>query len=100
MEVLRACVILHNMCVDHRRNHYEVPLYANAVSAISTQFVSETSIAFQWENIASVPTGAPAGTWAAMATRRREESTDTREHRDLRLDLIEHCCLFPTVWIL
>jgi hypothetical protein len=90
MEVLRACVILHNICVEHRWDHYEVPLYANAVSTISTQFVSETPVTFQWENMALVPTGAPAGTWAAMAARRREDSTGTDEHHALRLDLIEH----------
>jgi hypothetical protein len=52
-------------------------MYANAVAAISSQFVLETPVTFQWENIASIPAGAPAGTWAAMAARRREESTDT-----------------------
>jgi ABC-type sulfate/molybdate transport systems ATPase subunit len=46
MEVLRACVILHNMCVEPRQDHYEVPFYANAVSAISTQFVAETPVTF------------------------------------------------------
>jgi hypothetical protein len=90
MEVLLACVNLHNMCVEHRRDHYEVPMYANAVSATSSQFVFETPVTFQWENIASIPAGAPASTWAAMAARRREESTDTLEHDALRLDLIEH----------
>jgi Plant transposon protein len=90
MEVLRACIILHNMYVEHRRDHYEVPMYANAVSAVSSQFASDTPVTFQWENMVSVPADAPAGTWAAMAASRREESTDSLEHETLRLDLIEY----------
>jgi hypothetical protein len=92
-----ACICQFAHYVRGARDPYEVPLYANAVSAISTQFVSETPVTFQWENIASVPAGAPVSTWAAMAARRRVESTDTREHHALRLDVIEH--LWARRWL-
>jgi hypothetical protein len=79
---------MRNMCVEHQRDDYKIPMYANAVSAVSIQFGSETPVTFQLENMASIPVDAPTGTWAAMAASRREELTDSLERDALRLDLI------------
>jgi hypothetical protein len=40
MEVLRACVILHNMCVEHRRDHYEFP----PTGSLRSPYVCEGSL--------------------------------------------------------
>jgi Plant transposon protein len=93
MDLLRACVVLHNMCVEHRRDNYDTPTYSNAVLGgphAASQFAPEKTIVFQWENRASVPADAAAGTWSAMAASRRVESMDMAEHEALRLDLVDH----------
>ncbi|CDF39906.1 unnamed protein product [Chondrus crispus] len=94
MDVLRACVVLHNMYCEARRDNYNVPLYARATSSepfiSAVQFAPDADVDFRWENSASVSNLAPAGTWAALAAARRAESESEVAHFELRYDLEQH----------
>jgi Plant transposon protein len=94
MNVLRACIILHNLCVEWRRDSYNVPLYGRALAEdvrSGLQFGPQRDFEFIWESSDAINnSGVPLGAWAAMAATRREQSIDEVEHFLLRGDLIEH----------
>ncbi|CDF34559.1 unnamed protein product [Chondrus crispus] len=94
MIMLPACILLHNMNREARRDGYDVPLYERAVSGgdlhKAVQFAPNKQVYFQWETSS---TAAP-GTWAALASQRQMESEDGIKCDELRYDLIQHIWLW------
>jgi Plant transposon protein len=94
MNSLRACIMLYNICVERRRDTYNVPLYERALAEdmqSELQFGPQHDVEFIWESSdATKICGTPLGAWAAMAAARREQSIDELEHFLLKCDLEEH----------
>ncbi|CDF32185.1 unnamed protein product [Chondrus crispus] len=94
MDILRTCVILHNMNREARRDNYNVNLYARATSGepfvSARQFAPDAEVNFKWENADSISPTAVLGTWGALAARRRLESDNSVAYDQLRVDLVEH----------
>lgn len=85
MLVLRACILLHNMCVEHRCDDYASTVYQRPCDDNTAElFGNSTPTVFQWTSSDAVPIGAPAGTWGAMAKNRHRESEDVVEHSKLK----------------
>ena len=61
MTMLQACIVLHNMNREARRDGYHVPLYERAVSGgdlhKSVQFSPDKQVHFQWETSATAAPG-------------------------------------------
>ena len=91
--VMKACVVLHNMIVEERRDSY-----CGSMSAL--QFTAEAQemfapgTAFVWETMEATEQlhgGAlPDGMWASMTASREGRITSPVDHHSLKLDLIAH----------
>lgn len=93
MAVLRACVILHNMCVEARRDGYVLQMFATALDGEGEKQFGPGSVTyFRWQSKSTLPANASVGTWATTVFRRQADSVTEVEHRRLKLDLIDHIC--------
>lgn len=92
--VMRACIIMHNMVVESRRDDYESGHY-NA-SAFFEFGISANLAAFQWQDQQSLGlVGSAVGTtalsaWANTVEERLNEFTSRTGHSALRQSLIRH----------
>jgi hypothetical protein len=81
---LRACIIIHNVFLEWRRDSYSVPPYGRALAEAvrsGLQFGPERDFEFLWESSDAINnSGVPLGACAAMAATRREQSIDEVEH--------------------
>lgn len=97
LDTMKACVILHNMIVEMRRDDYASELWTLSVSAIGRRAVIDgdgNEIPFQWSTSPSTITDLNSSgimsSWASQVAKRETEITDELEHFTLKADLIEH----------
>lgn len=91
--VMKACIIIHNMAVEHRRDAYDsgmgsLGLFEDARAT----FGSTPSFAWQSETaMTQLHNGSlPNGTWATIVDARESRVTSSVEHFSLKRDLIDH----------
>lgn len=87
MDFLRACTLLHNICVEARRDRYASQIFVRAMSdTTATQFGATSQQPCNWQSRDDLPANFPAGTWAVMVNSRHMESVDDIEHREPKVD--------------
>lgn len=89
--LVKACVIMHNMVVEARRNTYDSGM-SSLVESEDTfvQAVRKEDITF--EEAATMPSmaGGVFYSWAERVASRRNEVKSLYAHTSLKMDLIEH----------
>jgi hypothetical protein len=91
--IMKACIILHNMCVEARRDDYKSGLYDEASSSVFG-LTAETTV-FQWQDETSMGfniAGTPVGAWANQVGARLSQITSRVGHFSLMGDLVKHVC--------
>lgn len=93
MNVLKACIILHNMIVEARRGSYECNMAALQQTEDAQRFFNN-GVQFKWNSKSvkksSLQTAFSEQMWAGMVNRRIEDVTDEYDHFRLKHQLIEH----------
>lgn len=91
ISVPRACIIIHNMRVESRRNGYESEIFTNAVDDESvSHFGGASQVTMTWENKERIPLNAALVTCSSMVHKRHTEFNDEIEQWKLHIDLVEH----------
>jgi hypothetical protein len=93
-KIMRACIIMHNMIVESRRDEYASRLYGEA--AVLALGMSADEMAFEWQDQASLgmseeEVGATqVGAWANSVSSRLAEFTGRPGHFALTKSLVRH----------
>lgn len=90
--VMKACIIIHNMIVETRRDNYESVISSLQFFEEATSMFEDDSV-FEWQSRTAAEMAAsgvlPDGTWAAMVVERENSITNTEDHFSLKQALIE-----------
>ena len=90
--IMKACLILHNMIVELRRDDYDSQLWELASSAVGLNLIIEENgddIPFHWNGL-NTSELQNSFTIAASRSARDTQITDEGKHFSLKADLLEH----------
>lgn len=90
---MKACIIIHNMVVEHRRDSYESDM-GLLVFVEEARKLFDSGATFQWESQSATEEAMgsqlPDGMWASIVASRETRITSSTDHFFLKHDLIEH----------
>ena len=91
--VMRACIILHNIIVESRRDRYVSEMASLEQEEEATNLIASGN-QFTWDSYGATQQlfqgEMPDGVWAGMVAERETRMCSAREHFSLKFDLIEH----------
>jgi hypothetical protein len=89
--VVLACVVLHDMVVEIRRDSYASELYSLTESLECRTVVD--GVQFSWQSdLSHGDDGTVEGSWAHAVAQRQASVEDNATHHLFNSDLVEHIC--------